>query len=301
MTLVSSLRLSKGVGMICADERITTETQHFDVHEKITKINDQPIFMGYSGSVTYHKNLMQNLLHKTKKRISYDSAVDLVNSEYKTIKDKFIKENILDKYNVSLDEILSSNNIDPELKKKIQMEIEKPTDFDLGLMISGYSSKTRDFEITQIVYPGVVEPAEITESIGGGSDKAEEHIMKKLKQLNRNNRKHIEKYMGARIMIGAVQYASDMVSDVGGAPQLIMLDKTRDYEIGEEECILLSNMLTYEKHKYFNKHCTDIVFQRIINDNAKAEDVVNEMLKSFSDPKHIKKVFKKISIQRLVK
>lgn len=293
MTVVSYLKLSKDVGMGCADERETHDfggTQRtYDVTRKIFRLGALPIFVGTAGSVSNSRQVIELANSRVKYDFSYGDALQALRDAYHEIKSKDFKESVLDRYGVTWHDF-TSGNFDPDLKKTVREALDRGEQgFGVRLLVGGYDSNGSLFKVHTVVYPGHVIYHERTDSIGSGFDIAEMSINNAVANLSPTQRDSIEKYLGARILMEAAQSAWRNFG-VGGRTQLVWVERDSFNELGGDESNMLNTALFCERKNVLGREYVDGLFKRIIHEKAKAEELLPETRERIS-PEDLAKLF----------
>lgn len=280
MTVVSYLKLSKDVGMGCADERETHDlggTQRtYDTARKIFRLGELPIFVGGAGSVSNSMKIIELAKSRVIGTTNYDDALKILKDAYKEVRKEEFQDAVLSHHNVTLDEY-KTGNIDSEIKRAIREALDRgDRAFGVSLLIGGYDQTRKDFRIHGIVYPGCTISFRRTESIGSGYEMAETYINNVIANLNPIERDNIQRYLGARILMESTQAAWKNFG-VGGRTNLVWTQGEKFFELGEKESNMLNAVLYAERKGVLKQPDVDSYFQKIIHDNAKAEDFLTEL------------------------
>src|SRR3989344_4362702 len=283
MTVVSYLRLSKDSGMGCADERETHRIgvthRAYDVFpEKIRIMEGLPIFVGGSGSVSDYIRILEMTESRSGQDFTYEQVLQELKKAYKEVRIEEFDDYVFGKYSIQPVD-LAKGGLDPDIKREVKEALDTGRYLDEELLLGGFDMAKEEFRIYRILYPGVAIFYPRSTSIGAGSDISDIVIGTAIANLKPADRNKIEKYLGARILMEATQAAWRNLG-VGGRTQLVWTEKDVYHELGDAESNLLNNALVLEKRGHFDRSYVDTVFQRVIGDNTKADELMTEMRKA---------------------
>lgn len=275
MTVVSYLKLSPKVGMSCADERETRYgVRSYDVTRKIHQVGKCVI--GFAGVVANGLEILRGL------RLTADANYSEVERElkrsYDDVREKSFYDEVLKQYSVT-QEMFIRQQINPEIEKLIRKQLEDyPPRFGVTFLLGGLDEHD-DFMISRIFYPGVLSIVPNYTTIGSGSDRADAVIGDFLHDIQREGRVKISKHSGAYTLMKATQ-AAWRNEGVGGHTQLVWVDGDTDdhcSELGTQESTLLNNVLYCERKGIISREKATEAFKAVIEDNAKADELVKEL------------------------
>lgn len=286
MTIVSYLKLSKDSGMGCADEREThmlrgTE-RTYDVARKIFQIGDLPVFVGSSGSISSSKKIVELTEKRIGKEVGYDHVLSTLEEAYTDIRNSGFEATMLKRYNVTWEDF-RTGRVPTSIMEALKDALDNTRgQFSAELLLGGYDSSVEEFRIHDIVYPGHSILSEKFDSIGSGSDMADTTMGSTVDALGPLYREKIEKYLGARMLMEAVQAAWRNFG-VGGRTQLVWTERDQFHELGVDESNFLNNLLVCEKKGFVDVQYVSDAFKKIIHDGAKAEELLKETCERMGD------------------
>jgi len=279
MTVVSFLKLSDTSGMAAADERSTLYTgaseREVDVYQKIEVING--LMIGISGRTDMAYEVIQRVKSSPEKTLVYGVALEALRESYNSVRRRKFEENVTGKYGVTMDDIVHGRIGNEKLRGDLLSILENEARaFTLSLIFGGYDGDTQRFRITDIRYPGTCVNFDMYSCIGSGLDRADIVISDALQSMTPAERANIDRYVGARILMSATRSAWRNVG-VGGSTTLMSSNKNKIEQLGREESNFLNAALFLEGRRILTRNYVGTLFRRIVNDGAKAEDLLSEI------------------------
>jgi len=274
MTVVSALILGKEIDkknsgeLFIADERVTGGPIPHRVSdiapEKLFQIDDC-YCLGASGSVS----ILYQTLEKLKTDMKQTEPKKASDIEQLIIKcnryalDRVAEELVLNPNHVTWEELKSGAIKDEMFKGKVMSELDR-FNRDLsrtGFIAGGKLKEDNEYRLSAIY--GTKGMGSPYYSIGAGAEGADVVIRSYLQRMKREDRKSIPLTLGTRILLESTQAAWGD-EGVGGAGQIVHLNKEGYHELDTDEIKLLHSLIYSEKIGMLKKDETNMYISDVM-------------------------------------
>ena len=284
MTVAAVLRLSKTSGMGITDGQITNTSydgnvvRSYNFGQKITRVNQTPVFILNSQSLSYGGKILDVLQDTLKDDRTYSGILAKLREAYQAVRDETFKTGVLDRFHLTWEDFIQGR-AGEDIRKEVERRAKYPEQFNPHFLVGGFNIPKERFDFDAVFYPGqiVCGGSKAYDTTGIGEESADRVIGETLHYMSPYERTNIERYLGARILMEAVRSAGHNTG-VGGTPQMMWTCGPDFFELGHEESNMLDAALYCERKGMLDKPYVNTLFQRSIQDGAKTTELLPELM-----------------------